>query len=124
MWKLVGEARETITKQKAPLSDKEQLQKLLGAKGVKIEYKDIPGPKTDRSNKLPLFTVGCFLTGWGEKEKQIGRGSGNGKKDAGNKAAKMALDNKKMMAEYLKKKEVHDKQLELEREAIAKANGS
>jgi ribonuclease III len=61
MWKLVGEARDTITKQKAPLNSKELLQKALGAKSIKLDYKDIGEPRKDRNNNLALFTVGMQL---------------------------------------------------------------
>lgn len=123
MWKLVGDAREAA-KQTAPLNPKDQLQRLLASKGVKLEYKDI-GPATkDRTNKLPLFTVGVYLHGWGENGKQLGRGSANGKKDAGMKAAEEALRDKKMMAGYMEKKRIFDEQMELERQALQQAKRS
>jgi ribonuclease-3 len=123
MWKLVGDARDAI-KQKAPLNPKDQLQKALGSKGVKIEYRDIGTETKDRTNKLPLFTVGVYLHGWGENGKQLGRGSANGKKDAGMKAAEEALRDKKMMAGYIEKKRVFDEQMELERQALQQAKSS
>lgn len=123
MWRLVGEAREAVA-QKVPLNPKEQLQKAIGCRGVKVEYKDIGTEKKDKTNKLPLFTVGVYLTGHGESGKLLGRGSANGKKDAGMKAAEEALRNKKLIAEYMKRKKEQDEQVELERQALAQAQSS
>ena len=101
-----------------------QLQKLLGAKGVLLTYRDAAPEKKDPSNKLPLFTVGVFLTGWGEKDKMLGSGKANGKKDAGMKAAQMALANKKMMKMYTDKKRVFEEQMELEKAALEQHGGT
>jgi ribonuclease-3 len=103
------------------LNPKEQLQAALGAKGVKIRYEDVGQVKKDPKNKLPLFTVGVYLDGWGEKNKLLGTGQANGKKDAGFRAAEFALSNKKMMKAFAEKKKVYDAQMQLEREALAKA---
>lgn len=105
-----------------PQNPKERLQQLLGSKGVKIEYKDAAAVKKDKDTKLPLFTVGVYLSGWGEKNRLLGTGTAHGKKDAGMKAATMALENRKAMDTYLEKKRVFDAQLELERKALDKAN--
>ncbi|TVY40315.1 Ribonuclease [Lachnellula subtilissima] len=121
MWKLVGEARDTITQQKAPLSPKDQLQKALGARGIKIDYRDMGPPGKDRTNSLPLFTVGVYLTGWKERDKLLGRGSANGKKEAGIKAAEQALNNKKMMAIYVERKRMQEEQDRLDKEAVEQA---
>ncbi|KAK3946316.1 ribonuclease III [Diplogelasinospora grovesii] len=86
-------------------SPKTLLETAIGVKGIKIEYRDLPAKqKKDRDNNLPLFTVGCFLHGWGETNKQLGFGSATGKKEAGHKAAQMALDNKKLINVYINKK--------------------
>ena len=121
MWKLVGAARDMITQQKAPLSPKDQLQKALGARGIKIDYRDMGPPGKDRTNSLPLFTVGVYLTGWKERDKLLGRGSANGKKEAGTKAAEQALNNKKMMAIYVERKRMQEEQDRLDKEAVEQA---
>jgi ribonuclease-3 len=128
LWRLRGKAEPvqqiSTTGQVAPLNAKEQLQKLLGSKGVQLAYKDAAPEKKDPKNKLPLFTVGVYLTGWGEKDKMLGSGRANGKKDAGMKAAEMALANRKMMKIYTDKKKVFDEQMELEKAALEKHKGT
>ena len=104
-----------------PPNPKERLQKLLGSTGIKLEYKDAAPVKKDKETKLPLFTVGVYLSGWGEKDRLLGTGTAHGKKDAGMKAAAMALENRKAMDLYVEKKRVFDAQLELERQALANA---
>ncbi|KAK0705109.1 ribonuclease III domain-containing protein [Lasiosphaeris hirsuta] len=83
---------------------KTDLEAAIGGKSIKLEYKEIGPAKKDRDHDLVLFTIGCFLTGWGEVDKQIGFGSALGKKEAGQKAAQMALNNKKLMKVYREKK--------------------
>lgn len=128
LWRLRGKAEPVQSivapRNTVPLNAKEQLQKLLGSKGVQIIYKDAAPEKKDPKNKLALFTVGVYLTGWGEKEKMLGSGRANGKKDAGIKAAEMALANKKMMKIYIDKKKVFDEQMELEKAALEKLGGT
>lgn len=124
MWHLGGtENIETTQPHAPPLSPKDQLQKAIGVKGVRIYYDDL-SQTTDRISKLPLFTVGCFLDGWGEKGKQLGHGSALGKKEAGAKAAQMALQSKKMLRIYIEKKRLHDEQMELEKRALEGSEGS
>jgi ribonuclease-3 len=80
------------------LNPKTQLEQLIGGPGVRIEYKDLPsGGKKDRDTNQELFFVGCFLTGWGETGLQLGFGGALGKKEAGQKAAVKAMENKKLM---------------------------
>ena len=128
LWRLRGKAEPVqqivATSQTEPANAKVQLQKLLGAKGVLLTYRDAAPEKKDPSNKLPLFTVGVFLTGWGEKDKMLGSGKANGKKDAGMKAAQMALANKKMMKMYTDKKRVFEEQMELEKAALEQHGGT
>lgn len=121
MWKLVGDNQAILKTQKAEPNAKDQLQKAIGGKGVTIKYDDIGAVGKDRNNKLALFTVGVYLTGWGEKNLKLGFGSDNGKKTAGMKAARMALDNKKMMEKFLARKKVQDEQDELEKAAREQA---
>ena len=102
------------------LNHKDQLTQALKGKGVKIEYKDAGPQEKDKSNKLPIFTVGVYLTGWDEKDKQIGIGKANGKKEAGMRAAEMALNNKKQMKIYTEKKAAREALERQEAEAIAR----
>lgn len=126
MWRLRGDVGKVKIASSAPvhLGPKEQLQRLLGSKGIKLMYKDAAPERKDKTNKLPLFTVGVYLDGYGHKDKQLGYGMANGKKDAGNKAAAMALANKSMMKELTDKKKIHDAQLEREREALERIGGT
>jgi ribonuclease-3 len=87
------------------LNPKTELEQLIGAPGVKIEYRDLPsGGKRDRDTKQELFFVGCFLSGWGEEGLQLGYGSALGKKEAGQKAAVKAMENKKLIKKFAEKK--------------------
>lgn len=87
------------------ISPKTRLEQMVGAPGVKFEYRDLPSNgKRDRDTKQQLYFVGCFLHGWGETGLQLGYGSALGKKEAGQKAAQMALDNKKLIKKYADKK--------------------
>ncbi|KAF7960123.1 hypothetical protein EAE96_001722 [Botrytis aclada] len=124
LWRLRGNVDHVQTKTKSVLNPKEKLQKALSSKVSKLTYKDIGTAKKDKNTKLAVFTVGVFLDGWGEVDKQIGFGSANGKKEAGFKAAEMALNNKKMMAKYLEKKKIYDAQQERERIALQKQEES
>ncbi|KFA66645.1 hypothetical protein S40285_03069 [Stachybotrys chlorohalonatus IBT 40285] len=85
---------------------KEKLAQAIGAKGIFIRYKDMPGSGEKKEKRLNLtwFTVGVYLDGWGEKDKLLGIGSGQSKKDAGQKAAENALQNKKQIKVYIEKK--------------------
>ncbi|KAI9158496.1 Ribonuclease 3 [Paramyrothecium foliicola] len=83
---------------------KEQLARAIGAKGILIQYKDIQSNKRDPRLNLPLFTIGVYLTGWGERDKLLGTGTALNKLEAGHKAATVALQNKKLMQAYTEKK--------------------
>lgn len=116
MWRLRG-AMPTTQGAAAAIdlsTPKEKLQKLLGVKGVRLTYKDAGPEQKDPASKLPVFTVGVYLTGLGEKERLLGIGKANGKKDAGAKAASIALRNEKLMKTYTERKKVVEAQLQLE----------
>lgn len=83
---------------------KTELERLIGTNQVQIKYQDLPSHKKHKDNGLQLFTVGCFLYGWGENGKQLGFGTALSKKEAGHNAAKMALENKKLLKVYMDKK--------------------
>ena len=72
-----------------------------------IEYGDIglDKHKKDKRTNLPLFTVGCYFTGWGEKKRLLGTGTDLGKREAGQKAALKALENKKLIQVLAEKKQ-------------------
>lgn len=83
---------------------KDKLRATIGAKGIAIRYEDIPGNKTDKVSGLPMYIVGVFLDGWGEQNRLLGTGTDLKKKEAGRKAAEVALANKKLMKVYEAKK--------------------
>jgi ribonuclease-3 len=83
---------------------KQKLAQLLGAKGVEISYEDMPTQKKHKQLNIPMFAIGVYLTGWGEQHKLLGIGTATGKKEAGNKAAIVALENRKLMKVYEQKK--------------------
>jgi ribonuclease-3 len=88
------------------LPAKGRLATMIVAKGVKLRYEDAVMKKQqrDRHTSAKLFTINCYLDGWGETDKLIGWGSAQSKKEAGEKAAQCAIDNKKLMATYVAKK--------------------
>ncbi|KAE8449765.1 hypothetical protein EG329_007540 [Mollisiaceae sp. DMI_Dod_QoI] len=122
LWRLRGltEPVQPVSSaaEKMPLNPKEQLLKMIGSKGIKITYRDAAPERKDKDNKLPLFTVGVYLDGWGEKDRMLGSGRANGKKEAGFKAAEMAMANKKLMKVYADKKKIFDAQMQMEKEAL------
>ncbi|KAK3315141.1 ribonuclease III domain-containing protein [Apodospora peruviana] len=99
----------THTNVSSPIvSPKSALEATIGTKGIKIEYRDLPSNgKKEKDTNLPLFTVGCYLNGWGETDKQLGYGSALNKKEAGQKAAQAALNNKKLIKVYTDKKKAY-----------------
>ncbi|KAL5612124.1 hypothetical protein BROUX41_000331 [Berkeleyomyces rouxiae] len=88
----------------AKLGAKTRLANHIQVPGVVLEYKDMNCKKKDKISNLPLYSVGLFLTGWGEKEKMIGMATALSKKEAGQKAALQALDSNKLMKQYHAKK--------------------
>ncbi|KAK1707978.1 ribonuclease III domain-containing protein [Colletotrichum acutatum] len=101
----VKELSATVTEESS-LPPKVLLSQAIGANGITIRYEDLPNAnKKDKYNKkLALFSVGVYLDGWGEKNKLLGTGSDLNKKEAGQKAAQMALNNKKLLKVYQEKK--------------------
>jgi ribonuclease III len=85
---------------------KERLAEALLVPGIKISYEARDKMKTDRDHKLSLFTVDAFLIGWGERT-FLGSGTARGKGEAGNKAAQMALANKKLIKVFSDKKKAY-----------------
>lgn len=85
---------------------KTRLAQLIQARGVALRYEDDGGaPKKDKYNsKLPVYTVKVVMDGWGEKNQFLGRGTGMSKREAGQKAAEMALLNQSLIKKYSQKK--------------------
>ncbi|KAJ3477410.1 hypothetical protein NLG97_g8845 [Lecanicillium saksenae] len=77
---------------------KEELSSRIVVKGVTIRYEKLESKKRDRHIGQELFSVGVYLDGWGETNKLLGVGSALAIKEAGQKAAADALQNKKLMA--------------------------
>jgi ribonuclease III len=98
------------------LEPKVQLQRAIGVKGVSITYKDEGEPKKEKKSGLPWYTVGAYLTGWGETNLRLGGGSAFSKREAGAKAAIAALGNKKQMKIFEQKKQDHTDALQAQRE--------
>ncbi|KAK1245261.1 hypothetical protein MKX08_004890 [Trichoderma sp. CBMAI-0020] len=85
-------------------NSKQRLSVKIVTKGVTIDYKDLPGEKRDKHLKLPLYTVGAYLTGYGEVGRLLAVGTALSKKEAGQKAAEAALQNKRLIQAYEEKK--------------------
>ncbi|KAF7517923.1 hypothetical protein G7054_g13639 [Neopestalotiopsis clavispora] len=100
---------------KALAPPKVRLSQAIGGKDVQIEYRDEGEPKTEKKTGLPWYTVGVYLHGWGVKGFNMGYGSALKKKEAGNKAAQMALDNKKMLSRFMEKKKEFDAAVQAQR---------
>ncbi|KAJ6441936.1 nucleolar RNAse III [Purpureocillium lavendulum] len=106
------------------LNPKDKLRATVGAKGIQIQYRDIPGNKKDKKLGLPLYTVGVYLDGWGETQKLLGTGTALQKKEAGHKAAAQALENKKLMKVYEAKKKAFNDALAAAQESEAPAEAA
>jgi ribonuclease-3 len=102
----------------ANFNAKDVLARKLGGKEVTITYKDDGHEKKDPVTGLPLFTVGVFLDGWGEKNKWLAIGKGLSKKEAGRKAAEKALANERLIGPYIVQKRYYDEQ-QKEEKALA-----
>ncbi|RFU81748.1 ribonuclease 3 [Trichoderma arundinaceum] len=85
-------------------NSKQRLSVKIVTKGVSIDYKDLPGEKKDKNLGLPLYTVGAYLTGYGEVGRLLAVGTALSKKEAGQKAAETALQNKRLIQAYEEKK--------------------
>ncbi|KAK4226627.1 ribonuclease III domain-containing protein [Podospora fimiseda] len=88
------------------ISAKTRLEQMIVVPGVKIEYRDLSTKKDKGSSNL-IYTVGCFMNRLGEEALQLGWGSGRNKKEAGQKAAIMAMENKKVIKKFKEEKEAY-----------------
>lgn len=121
LWRLRGDKEPVqlmTPKELQELPAKDRLRKLICSRGVDLQYQECAPERKDPNSKLSIFTVGVYITGWGEKNKKLGHGSALGKKDAGQKAAEMALANTKLMNVYAEKKRLFDAQKALEVKAL------
>lgn len=101
-----GSATEEPVK-KPSLTPKEELSAMIVVKGIWLRYERMECSKKDKNLGLPLFAVGAYLDGWGEQHKLLGLGTALNVKEAGQKAATEAMQNRKLMKVYMEKKKEH-----------------
>lgn len=106
----------------AATSAKQELATQLTSRGIKLLYKDADTPGKDPVTGFPLYTVGVYLEGWGEKNKLLGSGTALGKKEAGAKAAEEAL--KRDLYVYREKKRIFDEMNKAKKEAAEAAKNA
>ncbi|KAK3191332.1 hypothetical protein K4F52_002542 [Lecanicillium sp. MT-2017a] len=92
------------TKRPTTKTPKEELAALIVVKGILIRYETMECSKKDKHHNLPLFAVGAYLDGWGETHRLLGIGTALNVKEAGQKAASAAIQNKKLLSQYEAKK--------------------
>ena len=97
-----------------------RLNQALRVPGVELIYEDAPTKQKNKHNKSPMFSVKLFLKGWGETKKELGWGTAASKKEAGQKAAMMALGNKKLMSVYVARKKAYVEEMGKSEDAVAK----
>ncbi|KFZ04881.1 hypothetical protein V501_08887 [Pseudogymnoascus sp. VKM F-4519 (FW-2642)] len=103
-------------------SAKQELATQIVSRGIKLLYKDADTPGKDPVTGFPLYTVGVYLEGWGEKNKLLGSGTALGKKEAGAKAAEEAL--KRDLYVYREKKRIFDEMNKAKKEAAEAAKNA
>jgi ribonuclease-3 len=86
---------------------KQEIARLVVAKGVKVEYRMERNMEIERGTGKQKFWIGCYLTGWGHQDKWLGSGEGQNKVQAGALAAADALVRSKEVLE-----DAHRKKLE------------
>ena len=106
----------------ATTSAKQELATQIVSRGIKLLYKDADTPGKDPVTGFPLYTVGVYLEGWGEKNKLLGSGTALGKKEAGAKAAEEAL--KRDLYVYREKKRIFDEMNKSKKEAAEAAKNA
>ena len=117
MWRLRGDVVDMEPPKVQP-SNKQLLREAIGGPGVTIDYLDA-APEKKGKDKLMVFTVGVYLTGYGETKKQLAVATGKGKKDAGSNAAALALKNHGLLKQYVDKKKLLDEIAAKEKAALA-----
>ncbi|KFY05475.1 hypothetical protein V492_08514 [Pseudogymnoascus sp. VKM F-4246] len=106
----------------ATTSAKQELATQIVSRGIKLLYKDADVIGKDPVTGFPLYTVGVYLEGWGEKNKLLGSGTALGKKEAGAKAAEEAL--KRDLYVYREKKRIFDEMNKAKKEAAEAAKNA
>lgn len=86
---------------------KQELSNRIVVPGIHLTYEKNECTKKDKNLGLPLFAVGLYLDGWGEKHKLLGVGTALSVKEAGAKAAQETLNNKKVMSGLEAKKKAY-----------------
>lgn len=120
IWNLGWTQAATTKPERVP---KERLSQAIGCKGVTISYEDESRPFKGQ-DKLTMFSVGVYLTGWGEKKKLLGVGKAVGKKEAGQLAAAAVLRNEKQLQVYVERKRLHEERVRQEQAIIAVQEGA
>lgn len=92
--------------QKSDLHSKEELAKLVMAKGIKLEYVEEKSAMQPKGTGSQTFFIGVYLTGWGWEKKHLGSGQGPSKNAAGDRAAKSALANTSLIAQISQAKKL------------------
>lgn len=70
---------------------KEDLARAVLVKGIKLNYVNEKSPVQIKSRGLTTYFMGVYLTGWGYDNQHLGSGEGPSKTEAGQAAAKNAL---------------------------------
>lgn len=73
------------------MKSKEDLARTVLAKGIKLNYIDEKPPFHVKSRGMTTYFIGVYLTGWGYDNQHLGSGEGPSKTEAGQAAAKNAL---------------------------------
>ena len=76
---------------------KAELQKRIANQTVRLEYREEKPMVEDKGTQR--FLIGLHLTGWGFEKKFLGRGEGQNKVEAGNRAAMDAMVSSKEVVE-------------------------
>jgi ribonuclease III len=95
---------KTVETTSTNLKAKEELAKMILAKGVKINYVDERPMVHDRKGGIETYFVGAYLTGWGWTNQHLGSGKGQNKIIAGNEAASKAMENRPLIDEIVEKR--------------------
>lgn len=113
-----SEIRKEMAKPEAEHDPKTLLAKEIVVPGITLRYEDVETKKVKKGghgDKIQHFSVGLFLDGWGETNKQLAWGTAVSKSEAGQEAARHALKNNKLIKLYSTKKKEF---------LAARANGS
>lgn len=85
--------------QKSELQSKQELAKVVMAKGIKLDYDEEKPSLHAKGTGRQTYYIGVYLTGWGWVKKHLGSGQGLSKNEAGDEAAKNALLNTDLISQ-------------------------